>query len=66
MYVEDEILTPWFSLQSTYFSRHDVALPGFAKLFRKNSDEEREHAFKLVEYQNMRGGTVVFRVIIIH
>ena len=33
MYVEDKILTPWFSLQSTYFSRHDVALPGFAKLF---------------------------------
>ncbi len=47
----------------TYFSRDDVALPGFAKMFKKNSDEEREHATKLINYQNMRGGRVVFQDI---
>jgi ferritin heavy chain len=48
-------------LQSAYFSRDDVALNGFAHLFSKNSSEEREHAMKLVEYQNKRGGRVVFQ-----
>ena len=37
--------------QSFYFSRDDVAFPGFAKYFKKNSDEEREHAQKFMEYQ---------------
>ncbi len=44
-----------------YFTRDDVALPGFAKLFKKNSDDERNHATKLIDYQNMRGGRVVFQ-----
>ncbi len=51
----------FFLLQYTYFSRDDVALHGFAKMFKKNSDEEREHATKLIGYQNMRGGKVVFQ-----
>jgi hypothetical protein len=38
-----------------------VALHGFAKRFRENSDEERGHAMKLISYQNMRGGRVVFQ-----
>merc|ERR1712142_138247 len=46
---------------AAYFDRDDVALPGFAKRFRENSDEERGHAMKLIEYQNMRGGRVVFQ-----
>eukprot|EP00095_Tigriopus_kingsejongensis_P003047 maker-scaffold1052_size66809-snap-gene-0.17 protein:Tk03047 transcript:maker-scaffold1052_size66809-snap-gene-0.17-mRNA-1 annotation:"soma ferritin" len=46
-----------------YFNRDDVALQGFAKFFRKNADEERDHAYKLIEYQNMRGGKVVFHDI---
>ncbi|OWA52856.1 Soma ferritin [Hypsibius exemplaris] len=48
----------YFSM-SGYFERDDVALKGFAKFFKKQSDEEREHAQKLVSYQNMRGGRVV-------
>ncbi len=47
--------------QYSYFSRDDVALHGFAKMFKKNSDEERDHAQKLIEYQNARGGRVVFQ-----
>merc|ERR1712117_370479 len=44
-----------------YFDRDDVALHGFAKRFRENSDEEREHAQKFIDYQNRRGGRVVFQ-----
>jgi len=48
---------------SHYFDRDDVALPGFHKFFKKSSDEEREHAEKLMKYQNKRGGRVVFQDI---
>lgn len=41
-----------------YFDRSDVALEGFHKYFKKCSDEEREHAIKLMTYQNKRGGTI--------
>ncbi|PWZ25829.1 Ferritin-1, chloroplastic [Zea mays] len=34
-----------------YFDRDNVALKGFAKFFKESSDEEREHAEKLMEYQ---------------
>lgn len=43
---------------SYHFERHDVALPGFHKFFKKNSDEEREHAQKFIKFQNERGGSV--------
>jgi len=33
-----------------YFDRDDVALRGFAQYFKKSSEEEREHAEKLMEY----------------
>lgn len=46
-----------------HFDRDDVALPGFHKFFRKMSDEEREHAEKLMKYQNSRGGKVILRDI---
>jgi len=46
---------------AAYFDRDDVALHGFAKRFRENSEEEREHAMKFIKYQNMRGGRVVFQ-----
>merc|ERR1711962_744888 len=46
---------------AAYFGRDDIALPGFAKRFRENSDEERGHAMKFINYQNMRGGRVVFQ-----
>merc|ERR1712054_217408 len=46
---------------AAYFDRDDIALPGFAKRFQANSEEERDHAMKLIKYQNMRGGRVVFQ-----
>merc|ERR1711892_525333 len=48
---------------SAYFARDDIALLGFAKRFREASKEEKEHAETLIDYQNMRGGRVVFREI---
>merc|ERR1712168_1112774 len=45
---------------SSWFNRDDQALHGFAKYFRKASDEERDHGMKLIEYQASRGGKVVF------
>ena len=44
-----------------YFDRDDVALPGFFKFFKKQSDEEREHAQKFMKYQNQRGGRIVLQ-----
>ncbi|XP_041996760.1 ferritin-4, chloroplastic-like isoform X1 [Salvia splendens] len=41
-----------------YFDRDNVALRGLAKFFKEASIEEREHAEKLMEYQNKRGGRV--------
>merc|ERR1712098_728878 len=45
---------------SAYFARDDIALMGFSKRFREASTEERDHAMKLIDYQTMRGGRVVF------
>lgn len=42
----------------SYFDRSDVSLKNIAQFFKKNADEEREHAHKLMEYQNLRGGRV--------
>ncbi|WP_411025265.1 ferritin family protein, partial [Salmonella sp. s55884] len=41
-----------------YFDRDDVALPGAHKYFRKASEEEKEHAERLMKFQNQRGGRV--------
>ncbi|KAK9668530.1 hypothetical protein RND81_13G067000 [Saponaria officinalis] len=41
-----------------YFDRDNIALKGFAKFFKESSEEEIEHAEKLMKYQNMRGGRV--------
>lgn len=41
-----------------YFDRDNVGLPGIAKFFKENSEEERQHAELLMKYQNMRGGRV--------
>ncbi|XP_002742297.1 soma ferritin-like [Saccoglossus kowalevskii] len=48
---------------SYHFDRDDVALPGFAKFFKKASDEEREHAEGLMGYQNRRGGRIVMKSV---
>ncbi len=47
-----------------YFDRDNVALTGFAKFFKESSEEEREHAEKLMEYQNKRGGRVTLHTIV--
>jgi len=46
-----------------HFDRDDVALDGFHGYFKKQSDEEREHAEKLMKYQNSRGGRIVLQDI---
>jgi len=46
-----------------YFDRDDVALPGFSKFFKHASVEEREHAEKLMTFQNQRGGRIVLQDI---
>jgi ferritin len=40
---------------AAYFSRDNVNRPGFAKMFFEAASEEREHAYKLIEYLAMRG-----------
>ncbi|KAH7537606.1 hypothetical protein FEM48_Zijuj03G0110800 [Ziziphus jujuba var. spinosa] len=47
-----------------YFDRDNVALKGFAKFFKESSEEERDHAEKLMEYQNKRGGKVKLQSIL--
>lgn len=43
----------------SFFDRDNVGLPGFAEYFKHESEEERSHAEKLMEYQTLRGGRVV-------
>ena len=52
-----------YHLMWSYFDRSDVGLKNIAEFFKKSSLEEREHAHKLMEYQNLRGGKVVFTTI---
>ncbi|KDP22838.1 hypothetical protein JCGZ_00425 [Jatropha curcas] len=47
-----------------YFDRDNVALRGLAKFFKESSEEEREHAEKLMKYQNVRGGRVKLHPIL--
>merc|ERR1712039_977275 len=46
-----------------YFDRADVALPGFSNWAHENSDEEKEHAEKLICYMNSRGGKYIPQAI---
>jgi len=50
-----------YQSMSWYFDRDDVALPGFHKLFKESSEEEREHAEKFMKFQNARGGRIVYQ-----
>ncbi|XP_009369213.2 ferritin-3, chloroplastic [Pyrus x bretschneideri] len=47
-----------------YFDRDNVARKGIAKFFKESSEEERDHAEKLMEYQNKRGGRVKLQSIL--
>eukprot|EP00118_Oscarella_pearsei_P024404 m.305979 g.305979 ORF g.305979 m.305979 type:complete len:174 (+) comp40873_c0_seq1:105-626(+) len=46
-----------------YFDRDDISLHNVAKFFKKNSDEELEHADKLMKFQINRGGCIVLQDI---
>lgn len=48
---------------ASFFSKTDISKFGFSKFFHRLSLEEREHAIKLTNYQNMRGGTVLLKSI---
>lgn len=57
--IQDELIAGYTYLAiSTHFGRADIALPGCHAFFLKMYFEEQEHAFKLIEYQNMRSGRV--------
>jgi ferritin heavy chain len=43
---------------SAHFNKKDVALPGFAKYFADESEEEKGHALGFIEYLNKRGGNL--------
>jgi len=47
-----------YSALFAYFDRDNVALPGMAAFFKEQSQEEKGHAEKCMEYQNTRGGRV--------
>jgi ferritin heavy chain len=52
-----------YQAMAMHCDRDDVALPNTGKFFKDASDEEREHAEKLMKYQNMRGGRIVYQDI---
>lgn len=47
-----------YHIISNYFNRDDIGIHKLVEYFNKASLEEREHANKLMEYQNLRGGVV--------
>ncbi len=46
-----------------YFSQDSVALPGLANFFKKESEEENEHAMKFIDYISSRGGQLMLKSI---
>ena len=46
-----------------HFAADAVSLPGLAAHFLKESDEERVHSMKFMEYQTLRGGSVELQSI---
>lgn len=46
-----------------FFKRDWVNMPKIAKYFKKQSDEEKKHADKLIDYQILRGGIVTIGII---
>merc|ERR1712156_720307 len=52
-----------YQAMAFHFDRDDIALKGCSSFFKKNSVEEKEHAEMFMEYQNKRGGRIVFQDI---
>ncbi|XP_028600024.2 ferritin heavy chain A-like [Podarcis muralis] len=48
---------------SYHFDRDDVALHHMAKFLKEQSQEERKHAEKFLQYQNKRGGRILLKDI---
>uniref|UniRef100_A0A8D0BNV4 Ferritin n=1 Tax=Salvator merianae TaxID=96440 RepID=A0A8D0BNV4_SALMN len=46
---------------SYHFDRDDVALACMAKFLKEQSQEKWEHAEKVLQYQNKRGGHIVLK-----
>lgn len=55
--VEYTLSTVYFAMYA-FFNRDNVGLPGFARYFNDESLNEREHAMRFAEQQNLRGGRV--------
>lgn len=53
-----------YSAMAAFFDRDTVGLPGLAKYFRADSDEERGHAGTLMRLQNERGGRVELQAML--
>jgi ferritin heavy chain len=47
---------------AAFMDRDNVGLPGFAAYFKRQSDEERQHANLLMVQQNRRGGRIKLQV----
>lgn len=52
-----------YRAMAAHFDRDDVALHGFRDFFKKNAEEETEHAQIFIDYLNKRGGRAVFKPI---
>uniref|UniRef100_A0A914BVC9 Ferritin n=1 Tax=Acrobeloides nanus TaxID=290746 RepID=A0A914BVC9_9BILA len=48
-----------YMAMSAYFDRVEVAFPGAAAFFKKQSTQEWKHAQKLIDFQNNCGGKVI-------
>ena len=53
----------YYKLLSSYFLQSNVSLENIGKFFKKSSEEENEHADKMIEYQLKRGGKYNFEGI---
>jgi len=46
---------------SCRFANKELSLPGLARMFRRESDEEKDHAQAIMDYVHTRGGNVRMR-----
>ncbi|XP_014280846.1 soma ferritin [Halyomorpha halys] len=59
--INQELYASYAYLSMAYHFEHPMlALPGFFSMFLFFSKEETEHAKKLIEFQNKRGGKVIY------
>ncbi|XP_060063925.1 yolk ferritin-like [Ylistrum balloti] len=60
---KEQLASYFYQAYSKFFKRGDIALDGFAKWFSAAAKEENDHAEKLMNYLNMRGGEVDLNTI---